>query len=220
MKKKSFLLTLIYIACTTSWSQNLSVSGSCVSNTEKLTIEGYVAATTYNGKPVYYHENLPISYQGKEITEDVHLYYALSSEIGTPENRWVISCGGQPYYYNISDSDKAPLGVYIPFDTNATPRDCGGSLTIALSNVSLDNQEFENANFNFGPNPTSSILTVSNIDNITNITVLNISGQILFSYKTSGKQIDVDLSTLAEATYFVRVSALDRVRLIKIIKKR
>lgn len=203
-----------------AWSQNLSVTGSCVANTGELTIEGYALATTYNGKSVYYHENLPLNYKGNAITEDVYLYYALAKEIGTPENRWVISCGGQPYYYNISNNDSAPLGVYSPFDANITPNDCGGSITIGIYKSTLANQEFEDINLKYSPNPTTSIVNISNSKNITNVTVVNLSGQIMFCKKTNQKDVQVDLSHLTEATYLVKVISDDKEKVIKIIKKR
>lgn len=220
MMKKDYIIVMTMFLCFISvWSQNLSVTGSCVANTGELTIEGYAASTTYNGKPVYYHENLPLNYKGNAITEDVYLYYALANEIGTPENRWVISCGGQPYYYNISNSDTAPLGVYNPFDTNSTPNDCGGSLTIAASSIALGTIELEHLNLNYSPNPTASIVTISNSKNITNIIVMNTSGQIMFSKKNDQQNVHVDLSHLTDATYFIKVISDNKEKVIKIIKK-
>ncbi len=203
-----------------AWSQNLSVTGSCIANTGELTLEGYVSTPKYNGKSVYYHENLPINYKGNAITEDVHLYYALANEIGTPENRWVISYGGQPYYYNISNNDTAPLGVYTPFDANTTIADCGGSVTIGVYNSSLENQEFGDIDFNYSPNPTTSTLNISNSKNITNVTVVNLNSQIMFSNKTNNTDVQVDLSSLADATYLVKVISDNKEKVIKVIKKR
>lgn len=202
-----------------AWSQNLSVTGSCVANTGELTLEGYVSTPKYNGKSVYYHQSLPLNYKGNTITEDIHLYYALANEIGTPENRWVISYGGQPYYYNISNNDTAPLGAYTPFDTNTTPIDCGGSVTIGIYNSSLENQEFGDINFNYSPNPTTSTLNISNSKNITNVTVVNLNGQIMFSNKTNNTDVQVDLSRLADATYLVKVISDNKEKVIKVIKK-
>lgn len=199
-------------------SQNLSITGSCGIKTGKLIFEGYAETTTYNNKPVYYNENLAINYQANDITEDVYLYYALANEIGTPENRWVVSYGGQPYYYNISDNDTAPLGIYSPFNINATKYNCGEAITIGIYNASLSNPEFENENFNCSPNPTSSILNISNSKNITNVTVVNIIGQIMISKKTNATHIQVDLSNLANATYFVRLVADNTEKVIKVIK--
>lgn len=209
-------MLLIFIS---SWSQNLSITGSCVANTGELILEGYTSTTTYNGKSVYYNENLTVNHKGNSFTEDVYLYYALADEIGTPENRWVISYGGQPYYYNISNDNTAPLGVYTPFDTNTTPIDCGGSVTIGNYKTSLENLEFENINFNYSPNPTTSTLNISNSKNITNVTVVNLNGQIMFSKKTDNTNIQVDLSGLADATYLVKVISDDKEKVIKVIKK-
>jgi len=133
---KHTLLQLLFVLLGFySSAQSLTINGSCVTNTGSLVQGGDASNTTLNGKPVYYNAALAVNYQGSPITSSTYLYYALAAELGTPENRWVVAYGGQPYYYFISDASTAPTGVYLPFDTLAAQADCGGSVTIGLTCV-------------------------------------------------------------------------------------
>jgi len=142
-KNKLLIVTLLLLNFFTSRAQDVEISGSCITNTNTLVLGGDASNTTYNGNPVYYNGTLPVDYQGNAITTNLYLYYALASELGTPENRWVVAYGGQPYYYYISNATSAPLGQYLPFDTNATVTDCGGSVTISLLCTSFTTPLFD-----------------------------------------------------------------------------
>ena len=142
-KNKLLIVTLLLLIFFTSRAQDVEISGSCITNTNALVLGGDTSNTTYNGNPVYYNRTLPVNYQGNAITTNLYLYYALASELGTPENRWVVAYGGQPYYYYITNATTAPLGQYLPFDTNATVTDCGGSVTISLPCTSFTTPLFD-----------------------------------------------------------------------------
>ena len=366
-KNKLLIVTLLLLIFFTSRAQDVEISGSCITNTNALVLGGDTSNTTYNGNPVYYNRTLPVNYQGNAITTNLYLYYALASELGTPENRWVVAYGGQPYYYYITNATTAPLGQYLPFDTNATVTDCGGSVTISLpctsfttplfdsvasicsgaslndlptisnnsytgtwspgidntatttytftpttgqcattasltitvntankptgdtsqsfdvtdlnnitianivvnpSNViwygsladaqsatnplpgttvlttgatyyavnvvescssepfgvtvtgTLGTDEFDNLNFACYPNPTSSVVNISYSRKITQVTLINLLGQTLMTEKTDSTQVQVDLSRLAKATYFIKVASDDKEKVIKVIKQR
>ena len=133
---KHTLLQLLFVLLGFySSAQNLTINGSCVTNTGSLVQGGDASNTTFNGKPVYYNAALAVNFQGSPITTSTYLYYALAAELGTPENRWVVAYDGQPYYYFISEANTAPTGVYLPFDTLAVQADCGGSVTIGVTCV-------------------------------------------------------------------------------------
>ncbi|MGV3697015.1 T9SS type A sorting domain-containing protein [Flavobacterium sp.] len=86
--------------------------------------------------------------------------------------------------------------------------------------VNLNTDEFDNLNFDYYPNPTSSIVTISYSKEITQVTLMNMLGQIISTEHTNATLVQVDLSRLAEATYFVKVVADEKVKIIKIIKRR
>jgi hypothetical protein len=85
--------------------------------------------------------------------------------------------------------------------------------------VTLGNDEFDNINFSFYPNPTSSILNISYSKIISEVSVSNVLGQLVLNKKTNSSEVQIDLSPLAEAPYFVKVISEGKEKTIKVIKK-
>ncbi|MDI1318157.1 T9SS type A sorting domain-containing protein [Flavobacterium sp.] len=86
--------------------------------------------------------------------------------------------------------------------------------------VTLGAGEFDDLHFNYYPNPTSSVLNISYSKVITKVTLISMLGQILMSQDANATEVQLDLSRLADATYFVKVFADDKEKMIKIIKQR
>jgi serine protease inhibitor len=86
--------------------------------------------------------------------------------------------------------------------------------------VTLGNKDFEDLNLNFYPSPTSSFVNITCSSNITKITLVTMLGQIIMTQDTNSTEVQVDLSRLAEATYFVKVASDDREKVIKVVKRR
>jgi hypothetical protein len=85
--------------------------------------------------------------------------------------------------------------------------------------VALGNSEFESLNFVYHPNPTSSILNISCSKVISELTVFNLLGQKLMVKKANATEVQIDLSSLPSANYFIKVIADDKMKIIKIIKQ-
>jgi serine protease inhibitor len=86
--------------------------------------------------------------------------------------------------------------------------------------VNLENDDFDNLHFTYYPNPTSSVVNISYSKEITQVTLITMLGQVIMSEKTNSTQVQVDLSRLAEATYFIKVASDDREKIIKVVKQR
>lgn len=114
-------------------SQNISITGSCNVAIANLTQGGDPLLTTLNARPVYYNAAVPIDYNGAVVNAEAYLFYETAVNLGTPEDRWVITLDGQPYYYFISAAVTAPTGTYLPFDAGAPVSLCGGSVTASAS---------------------------------------------------------------------------------------
>ena len=96
---------------------------------------------------------------------------------------------------------------------------CSSTPFAVTVTVTLGNGEFDNFNFSFYPNPTSSILNISASEIITEISVTNLLGQQIMTKKVNATDVQIDLSPLAEATYFVKVVSNEKERTVKVIKK-
>ncbi len=137
MRNVYVLIGIVFFSFLEASGQNRAVSGSCIQGSVILVQGGDPSNMTYNNKPVYFNGALPVDFLANQTTASTYLYFALSSELGTPEDRWVIGYDGQPYYYFISNSEIAPLGDYLPFDTQASVSSCGGIVSVSIECISL-----------------------------------------------------------------------------------
>ncbi|CAM4361390.1 T9SS type A sorting domain-containing protein [Flavobacterium terrigena] len=88
-------------------------------------------------------------------------------------------------------------------------------VTVAI----LDNESFDSTNFICYPNPTSDILNISNNNIIDEVNVINMLGQEIISTQFKSKEIQLNLSTLPAATYFIKVTSEGKSKTIKILKQ-
>jgi serine protease inhibitor len=107
--------------------------------------------------------------------------------------------------------------IYYAVNIIATCPSAPFAVTVTIT---LGNNEFDDLHFVYYPNPTSSVVNISYSRNITQVTLINMLGQVISTETTDSTQVQVDLSRLAEATYFIRVVADEKEKVIKIIKQR
>jgi hypothetical protein len=94
-----------------------------------------------------------------------------------------------------------------------------GTFTLRLADPSLGNNAFNSANFSYYPNPVKNVLNLSYIDTISNVEVVNVLGQTVLNTKYNANQVQVDLSTLANGAYMVKITSNNQVKTIKVIKQ-
>jgi hypothetical protein len=96
---------------------------------------------------------------------------------------------------------------------------CVSSPLAVTVSVTLGTTQFDDFNFVYSPNPTSSILNISSSEVINEVSVMNLLGQQIMIKKTNATDVQIDLSSLAEATYFVKVISQEKEKTVKVIKK-
>ncbi len=115
-------------------------------------------------------------------------------------NSTVLTTGATYYAVNVTGAcSSEPFGVTVT--------------------VTLGNDQFDNVSFAYWPNPTSSIVNISYAKEITQLSVTNLLGQQVMSKNTNSTEVQIDLSGLAEATYFIKVTADGTEKTIKVVKK-
>lgn len=72
--------------------------------------------------------------------------------------------------------------------------------------------------YSYYPNPTNGQVTISSKDAITEITVYNVQGQLLYDKKMNELETNVDISQFANGTYFFKLKINDREANFKILK--
>jgi len=85
--------------------------------------------------------------------------------------------------------------------------------------VTLRNNDFDDLNFSYYPNPTVGILNISYSNEISEVSLINLLGQLIFTEKTNATAVQIDLSRLPTATYMVKVISENKVKIVKVIKK-
>ncbi|CCG53071.1 Protein of unknown function precursor; putative adhesin [Flavobacterium indicum GPTSA100-9 = DSM 17447] len=91
------------------------------------------------------------------------------------------------------------------------------STCVTVTSLSIDN--FVNSNLSFYPNPTSDILYLKNNQVIEDIEVINMIGQQVIQLKNTTNELQLDVTSLPSATYFIKIKTGGLSKLIKIIKK-
>jgi len=84
--------------------------------------------------------------------------------------------------------------------------------------IVLSNAEFELSGLVFAPNPVSNILKIKSDEIINEVSVYNFLGQIVLNKKIVGSEIEIDLTSLNAANYFVKVASGTKNSNFKIVK--
>jgi hypothetical protein len=93
------------------------------------------------------------------------------------------------------------------------------STPLALTvTVNLGTDTFDSLTFSFYPNPTSGILNISYSKEISQINVVNLVGQTILTKSTNASEVQINLSSLANATYFVKVVSEGKIKTFKVVK--
>jgi hypothetical protein len=131
------------------------------------------------------------------------------------------------WYGSLSDAQSAtnPLDITTVLTSGATyyavnvVGTCSSSPFAVTVTVTLGNGHFDNVNFSFYPNPTSSILNIKYSKEISSVSVYNLLGQLLMSEKTNATEVQINLLNLPTETYFVKVVSEGVEKVIKVMKK-
>jgi hypothetical protein len=85
-------------------------------------------------------------------------------------------------------------------------------------NEILGTPSFDLASLSVYPNPVTDMLTVSNKDSMTEITIINLLGQTVISQKSNSDKVEINTSRLQSGSYILRVYTSNGTAAVKIIK--
>lgn len=97
----------------------------------------------------------------------------------------------------------------------------GGGLGIyyaVYNGVSLSNTVFDKGCLNYYPNPTTGVLNISYSKEITSVSVMNLLGQTVLTQNTNGMTIKLDMSSLIDGTYIVKIVSEGKTQSVKVVK--
>lgn len=92
------------------------------------------------------------------------------------------------------------------------------SISAYSATLGLDDVE-NNTSFSYYPNPVKNTLTLNAQNNIENVTMYNMLGQEVLRAMPDALNSDLDMSELANGTYFVKVTIANTTETIRVIKQ-
>ncbi len=96
---------------------------------------------------------------------------------------------------------------------------CESEVTAITVNEILSNTSFDFRYLTAYPNPVSDVLTISNNEIITGVTVTNLLGQTVYTKSTNTETVQVNVASLAKGTYIVQIQSEGKSASMKIIKQ-
>lgn len=122
------------------------------------------------------------------------------------------------FCWESSAADGTTVDYYIYVDGHLANN---GDFTLDVSVEStLSISDFENQNaFTYFPNPVKNTLTLKALQNIQNVSVLNILGQEVLKTTPNTLEKELDMSGLNTGSYFVKVTINDVTETVRVIKK-
>lgn len=96
---------------------------------------------------------------------------------------------------------------------------CSSTPFAVTTTVVLGNELFTDFDFTYAPNPTSTVLNIRCSNIITEVSVINLLGQVIKTQKANAADVQIDMSSLPEATYFVKVVSDEKEKIVKVTKK-
>jgi hypothetical protein len=115
------------------------------------------------------------------------------------------------------NNDRILIGGYTSAQLFTTAPYCGFAM-LRIKDETFSNNEFSNNDFTLSPNPVRSILNIESSNDIIidTITIFNVLGKIVY-YSDKPLQ-KINLETLNEGLYFVKINSGNRNGSFKIIK--
>jgi aryl-phospho-beta-D-glucosidase BglC (GH1 family) len=80
-------------------------------------------------------------------------------------------------------------------------------------------ETIDDLNTTIYPNPVNKVLYINNLDGFSHVTVYNIQGKPVFEKKIDAMLNQIDVKNMVSGLYFVRLTASDKSKVIKLLKQ-
>lgn len=122
---------------------------------------------------------------------------------------------------NIGDAFTStdPSGALtIEFSSDGSVQETGWSADVSCTTLGIDDLE-NNASFTYFPNPVKNTLTLNAQNTIENVTMYNMLGQEVLRATPNAVNSELNMSSLQDGAYFVKVTIANITKTIKVIKQ-
>ena len=170
----------------------------------------YTITYDYGGTGASFPEKLKVAYgtsaSAAAMTTELADYPNVTNATPNSDSQTFTAPSSGVYYFGFqaySDADQ----FYLHLDNIAVE-------------VALSTSEFENQSaFTYYPNPVKNTLTLNAQNTIENVTMYNMLGQEVLSANPYSVDSDIDMSNLANGSYFVKVTIANITKTIRVIKQ-
>jgi hypothetical protein len=97
---------------------------------------------------------------------------------------------------------------------------CESTTRLAVTaGVDLKTPGFEISNLRYYPNPVQDLLTVDYSENIENVQMFNMLGQMVYNRNTNASKVTIEMTNMAAGNYILQVTVNGITKNVKVIKK-
>ncbi|WP_271856347.1 fibronectin type III domain-containing protein [Patiriisocius marinus] len=156
----------------------------------------------------------PTAVQGYQVAAYV------AGDFTTPvSNSPVLPATTTMYTVTGLDQDTA-YDVYVISlcDLGADPQDISYSDPVPLNTI-LGSEDFNTLDVSFFPNPTTGIVTLNSKEEVQTINVYSVLGQEILKSTPNSTSFEINLSNVANGTYYVKATSNGATSVIKVIKE-
>jgi hypothetical protein len=89
---------------------------------------------------------------------------------------------------------------------------------VTAVNLALSSDSFDVTSFKMYPNPVSNVLTISNLEEIQNVTIYDITGKEMMNSNLNVFESQLDLSSFSNGLYLVKVSVNNNTKTFRVVK--
>ena len=211
---------------------NLTINQPTSGNTSVTSCEYYVSPSgnyTWVSSGIYVDTISNVNGCDSVITVDLTIENNNIITTVTQTNELLVSDQNGASYQWVDCNDNY---VAIPGETNQsfTATANGSYAVIITDGVCTDTSScyqvttvginaYNNDDFNIYPNPASNTININCKNNINEVKIINITGNVVFTNKYDNNDILIDIKDLTDGIYFIKITTANKSQIIKLIKQ-
>ncbi|MHA3789829.1 Ig-like domain-containing protein [Flavobacterium hauense] len=174
----------------------------CTSGVKEVIVTLLPAPNAPGGNPTQ-------GFEAGDTVSDLQISVLIGAQI-----QWYVMGEGQLEAVDMNE----PLVDGETYYVTQTNEGCESEPLAIIVDEVLGTPAFSLKNLTVYPNPVIDVLTVSYDDTITEVSVINMLGQVVISQKTNTDKVEVNTSKLQNGSYILKVATTKGIATVKVVK--
>lgn len=214
IKKLLFIFITVFAFSNVNSQTFISFSPGCGSNSFEFDVD---PLSPINGKVAYRSLSTPSGDWTGNTPSGIPDPTG-SSNLGVQwdGSQWVFFGNNNPSFIIFTNSYAGALVPDSGWVSDGSP--CGAAIILTLYDMGgvlpIDKESLDNK-ISVYPNPSSDFISISNINDITQLKITNITGQTVISTVIDSNNNQIDIRNLSKGFYFVEIEGKKTIKLIK-----